>query len=127
MITAEVKIQWKGERAGRNMLAAVLDGIDAGAHFLAKRIRDNIDTPGPPASTPGKYPHARTYELHDQIKVHVDRRRKICRVASEAEHSAIVEETRPFMRRTYLESKSQLRRVVIERSRQRYGHFRIAE
>lgn len=125
MIYAEVEIEWKGERAARNMLSAVLDGIEHGAHFLAGKIRDNIDIPSPPASAPGEYPHADTFELHDRVRVEVDRRRKTCHVTSEAEHSAVVEESRPFLRRTYLENKSALRRAVLAKSKQSYGHFRI--
>lgn len=127
MLTASVKIEWKGDRAGRNMLAAMLHGIQAGGNFLADRTRDNIDTPSPPASAPGEFPHLQSGELHDSIRVEMNRRKKTVEVTAAAEHAAIVESTRPYLRLTYLQNKSRLRRIVLDNAKTRYGHFRLAE
>lgn len=121
----EVKMQWKGERAARNMLSAMQDGIRDGADFLAYQTRANLDTQGPPASTPGEFPHRDQGDLQAGIKVVEKRSQKQVSVLSTAAHSAFVEASRPFLRKTYLENKQRLRHVVLSRAKARYGHFRL--
>lgn len=121
----EVKMDWQGPRAARNMLSAMQDGIREGGDFLAHQTRANIDTQGPPASTPGDFPHRESGDLQDGIKVVERRAQRQVSVISTAAHSAFVEAARPFLRRTYLENKGRLRHVVLARAKARYGHFRL--
>lgn len=125
MISAEVKITWNGPRVAAGMLGATLDGIGAAANALAEKIKDNIGTQGPPASTPGEFPHRESGDLQRGIKVIHNRSKKTFRVISTAEHSEAVEETRPFIKRTFNESRSELRSIVLGRTRAKFGHFKL--
>lgn len=126
-IYAEVEIEWRGEHCARGMLEAATDGVNAGGEMLAQKIRDNISTQGPPASTPGAFPHMASGDLQQSVRAIVDRRRRRCHVVATAPHAAAVENARPFIRRTYLESKSAMRETVLRVARQKYGHFRIVQ
>jgi hypothetical protein len=126
MISAKLKIKWNGPKVAAAANAAALAGLEAGGEELVRMIRRNIGVQGPPSSAPGEFPHKLSGELAAGIGMTVNRSRKTVSIYSSAPHGPIVEETRPHIRRTYRESKATLRRVVLDTSQQKFGHFRIA-
>jgi hypothetical protein len=127
MFDAKLKIEWRGNAVSRHANDAAHAGLIAAGNDLLHRIQQNLDVPGPPGSAPGQFPHRRSGELQASGKIVINRSRKTVTVVFTADHAEIMEAKRPYIRRTYRESKSALRQTVLTTAQREFGHFRIKE
>lgn len=110
MITATTSYHDRASEVLRSVRARAERAIVAGAQYIARRVRENISTPGPPASAPGEYPHVDTGELLASIEVRGTGMQRT--VVATADHAEQVEQSREFMQRTYRENRKRLREIV---------------
>jgi hypothetical protein len=84
------------------------------AGFLAGVLGGAFNTPGPPASLPGEFPHRVSGDLQRSIQMRLDRRSLSVRVIATAPHADVLEARRPFLRRTMRELRPTLRAILLE-------------
>ncbi len=119
MLNAQARIQNRANQFMRKMRNVHRHMLQAGANFLVDRVKANISVSGPPASVPGEYPHVDTGDLKANVHAKVNARRAL--VISDLDYSEAVEDKRPFMQRTYEESKKELYDVMIASGRRVMG------
>ncbi len=105
------RVTWHGDEAMAKILDMSAKRARRVAEKLANAIRANISTPGPDHSGPGEYPHRQSGELIAGVRV-VQRNQYRFDVVSDAEHAAIVEQTRPYFERTLIEQMDMLERAA---------------
>lgn len=108
VIADMARLKWYGRERRAEVRAKTADIIDILVNELAATVQANIDTQGPPHSTPGEYPHRISGELQASIDSTIDRRELAGYVSATAPHSPYVEDMRPFLRRTMHEEKHHL-------------------
>lgn len=111
-------IRWHGKRLEREVRKMMADRLDAIGEMMIERMRENINTPGPPHSTPGDFPHQITGDLSEKLVYKVDRRSLSVKISCLSDHFLAIElgtedmAARPFMRRTMLEFKPDAKRIL---------------
>lgn len=125
MARTSVTMKWYGERCRRDLRAELLDRLEAAAEHVVEQTKQNIAAPGPPASRPGEYPHRVSGELQGSISSVVNARDLSVRVVATAPHARFVEARRSFLRRTFRESRSTIRQIVLGGTGQRSGRFKF--
>lgn len=74
------EFKWKGGIINQKMHQAIGEAMDSQGSRLVWRIRRVLNTPYPPASTPGNPPHKRTGTLRKSVYHEVNRRRLSLRI-----------------------------------------------
>lgn len=115
-MSARSSVRWYGERVSRSVRERMKGRLKRAADFAAKTTRRNVATPGPPHSLPGEYPHKVSGDLQRSIHVETDKRSLTVRIVADAPHAGIVEEKRPFLRRTLRLIRTQLRAIILGNS-----------
>lgn len=111
MARPAIRIQWHNERVQRQVGDHVLLRLGLAADYLVAKIRDNIDTPAPPHSPPGQFPHRMSGELYDSVG-----RKLVGRgyhIYASAPHAMVVEQRRSYLRRTLAEEQRQVVRITL--------------
>lgn len=99
------KLDWNGDAYSRAVENATSRRLAAVGEILVDVVRDNIDTPAPPHSHPGEYPHKDTGRLYESVRSTHSRRELRTRVEARTPYAEHVEEIRPYLRRTVQENR----------------------
>lgn len=113
MARPAVRIQWHSEAVRKRVGDHLLLRLGLAADYLVEKIRENIDTPAPPHSPPGQFPHRMTGELQSSIG-----RRMVnggYHIYASAPHAKVVEMRRSYLRRTLAEQGRQVARIAMGR------------
>jgi hypothetical protein len=113
---SSVTMKWNGDKILRKLEAEIDSRLLECAQAVAEQMRDNVSEHGPPASTPGDFPHRITGELEGSIRA-IQNKKGEARVVAEAEHAPYVEKLRPFFRRTHREMRSRMRAIMLGKGR----------
>lgn len=104
---SRVTMTWYGGQVTRSLERELGKRVQQTARMLANKVIDNISTEGPPASSPGDYPHKASGSLVSSVDVIYTSSTSASVVVS-AEHAKFVEKARPFFLRTQKEMKRKL-------------------
>jgi HK97 gp10 family phage protein len=104
---------------------AVADGMEQAARSLVRVMRANLNTPYPPASEPGEFPHKRTGNLRDNVDYWIDRKTLKLRIGPtvDAVYGLYLEygtsrmAARPWIAPSYASRKQQFQNTIANASR----------
>ena len=105
-----MKLDWHGPKAIAAIRARLATNLYDADEAILSRARSLIDTPGPPASSPGSPPNLDSQRLHDSLYGEVDEAGLRSRVGSTEEHAPHLEigtdrmAARPFLSRSAIEA-----------------------
>lgn len=119
----KVTMRWNSARVVRELRRKYQRRVVEAAEHLQAKIVENISQPGPPASSPGEYPHRESGELAESVVVLSDGRDLTLKVTCDAPHAKHVERIRPFLKRTAKEEKATLRAIILGKEGGK-GHYR---
>jgi hypothetical protein len=87
--------------------------VDIG-NDIAGLIKTKIDTPAPPHSVPGEYPHRLTGEMQSKTRAEAVGPGEAV-IFSDAAHAPKIEQIRPFIRRVMAEQQRAIARLARRR------------
>lgn len=101
---------------------AVADGMEAAAKHLVRVTKANLNTPYPPASSPGDFPHRRTGNLRNAIDYWINRKTLSVYVGpnTDAPYAWHLERgtsrmaARPFLAPSYGQIKASMKRRIAD-------------
>lgn len=120
------RIYWNGGRISRKIRHAIADGFEGLGALLVRRLRAKLNTPYPPASDPGEYPHRRSGTLRRSVYYRVDRRALVLYVLARgdiAEYWGFLQfgthkmAPRPFLDKIMDENKPIFLKTIISNAR----------
>lgn len=111
------QVTWNGAAVLEAMTRRIDARLDRAAEQIAVRMRGNLETPYPPASSPGESPHRRTGNLQGQVQV-VKPAPLVRQVGSNARYAAFLElgtsrmAARPWALKSLMEGSQDLVQAV---------------
>jgi HK97 gp10 family phage protein len=99
-----------------NLITHYKKNLVKAGQYLQRKLRANLNTPYPPASSPGEMPHRRTGELRDSMDVFTSSDGLAVRVTTE--HAGYLEygtanmAARPFFQRTIDQEQKQVMKIL---------------
>lgn len=110
---ASSSVRWHGERVAMKVRERMKRRLEAAGRAALRRVRKNISRQAPPHSMPGEFPHRMSGDLARSLHVETDKRSLTVRVVASAPYAESLERSRPFLRRTLREMRSELRAMII--------------
>lgn len=99
------RLDWRGDQYLRAVDGTLSRRLESVGEILVDVVRDNIDTPAPPHSVPGEFPHKDTGLLYERVRSRHFRRELRTRIEARTPYAGHVEEIRPYLRRTVRENR----------------------
>lgn len=135
MITAAVRVFWRGDELVNDIKRAAAEGIFDAALIVREQIQVNISVVGPPHSLPGEAPHRISGELQNSVKIRGNRNKLEAFVIVEAPYALALEfgyaprnlAPRPFIVRSFNEVKPQCQAAVVRAIRLGMGNTMFAD
>lgn len=67
-------LKWYGGRRSWEIRAVIADTMELAAAHIVRKIKASLNTPYPPASSPGEEPHRRTGTLRSSVDYWINRK-----------------------------------------------------
>lgn len=101
-----MSLKWNGSQVFGQVEDRIRNNVERALAHLVDALQENLNTPYPPASDPGEFPHKRTGNLQASVYYQFDRRRFTGDIIVDAPYAVYLEEgtqkmqERPFLQPT---------------------------
>lgn len=105
-------LKWYGGRRSWEVRSAIADAMELAAAHIVRKIKADLNTPYPPASSPGEAPHRRTGNLRASVDYWINRKRLEVDIGvnvdapywSDLEFGTVNMDARPFLRTNIIQN-----------------------